>query len=290
VRGRGRQLNDVLGGASGVLIHGGHVLQSLAEDRDQVAQAIDRVGRVSDAVDERRATVRTVAQQALTSLRAVAGRDEELRATLDKLPGTLTQVQRTTGKLTAASDVATPVVANLAAAVGDVRPAVEHLRPAAQNGREVVRSLSAAAPGLQGTMKQLASLSPALSRALPDVKRTLCQVNPILRYVEPYTKDVIAAIIGLGSSSNAYDAIGHAIRLSPIINENSLAGLPENVSRAANTLIRAGFLQKTTGLTWDPYPKPGKIGSDGAGRGKDVLGAKDIPATGYRYPHILADC
>jgi phospholipid/cholesterol/gamma-HCH transport system substrate-binding protein len=288
--GRGAQLNHLLDGATGVLVHGGNVLRSVAADREQVGQLVDRLGRLSDAVNERRATVKTVATEALTSLRAVAGRDVALRATLDRLPPTLAQVQKTTRKLTTASDIATPVVSNLAAAMRDVRPAVARLRPAAQDGREVVRSLSAAAPGLQRTMNQLDTLSPALSRALPQVKSTLCQLNPMLRYIEPYTKDVIAGIIGLGSASNAYDAIGHAIRLTPIIGENSLAGLPDNVSKAAYTLIHTGLLQKAHGLTWDPYPDPGKIGSDGAGRGKSVFGPAAVPATGYRFPHILADC
>jgi hypothetical protein len=94
----------------------------------------------------------------------------------------------------------------------------------------------------------------------------------------------------MGSASNSYDATGHLIRLTPIVGENSLAGLSNNISKAAHTLLRSGFLSTSMGLTWNPYPKPGQIGRDGAGRGKSVLGPAEVPATGYRFPHVVAAC
>lgn len=290
LKGRGENLNRLVGGGGQALVSGAQVLRVLSRDREQVAQLVQRLGAVSSEVQDSNRTVATIATKGLRSLQAVAARDDALRSTLDELPGTLSQVRTTSGKLSSVTAVATPVVANLAAAVRDVSPAVSTLRPAAQDGREVVRALSTAAPRLQGTLGEVDSLSGPLTKALPALHSALCQVNPMVRYLKPYTPDVIASVVGLGSASNSYDAIGHLIRLTPIIGENSLAGLPDNVSKAAYTLLRAGFLSKSMGLTWNPYPEPGMIGKDGAGKGKSVFGPADVPATGYKFPHVLADC
>jgi phospholipid/cholesterol/gamma-HCH transport system substrate-binding protein len=290
LRGRGEGLNKIVGGGGQAVSSGARLLKVLSADREQVAGLVQRLGSVSSAVQESSSDVATIATKGLRSLQAVAARDDALARTLDVLPGTLAQVRSTSGKLGSVTDVATPVVANLATAVREVRPAVRTLRPAAQEGREALRALSDTAPRLGGTLERARSLAGPLTAALPALRETLCNVNPMVRYLKPYTPDVIASVVGLGSASNSYDAIGHLIRLTPIIGENSLVGLPDSVSKAAYTLLRAGFLSKSNGLTWNPYPEPGKVGSDGAGRGKSVFGPADVPSTGYKFPHVLADC
>jgi hypothetical protein len=121
------------------------------------------------------------------------------------------------------------------------------------------------------------------------VNQTLCQANPVIAYLKPYTSDVIAAIVGLGSASNSYDRFGHLIRLLPIISANSLVGLPASVSSAAYTLIHAGLLAKVDGLSYQPYSPPGQVGRETAA-GQNILGPSQVPATGYKYPHVLAAC
>lgn len=290
LRGRGENLNRIVHGGGESLTSGARLLKLLSGDKEQVASLVQRLGSVSGAVEQSSAQVATIATKGLRSMQAVASRDDALRRTLDELPGALAQVRTTSGKLNSVTGVATPVVANLAAAMRDVRPAVHALRPAAQDGREVVGALGVAAPKLNGTLRRTQALSGPLVAALPALHKTVCNINPIVRYGKPYTQDVNAAVIGLGSASNSYDAIGHLIRLSPIISENTLVGLPESVSRAAHVLLRSGFLSKVNGLTWNPYPKPGMIGKDQAGPGNTVFGPADLEKAGYKYPHILSDC
>ena len=78
-----------------------------------------------------------------------------------------------------------------------------------------MRELGAAAPRLQGTLGRLEKLAPPLAAALPHLHKTLCQVNPMLRYAKPYAPDLTAFIVGMGSAANSYDALGHLIRLTP---------------------------------------------------------------------------
>jgi phospholipid/cholesterol/gamma-HCH transport system substrate-binding protein len=289
--GRGDDLNLVLGRTSQVVQAAGHVFVTLDDSKRQTGQLVDQLGRLAAAVGERSAAVAAVADRGLAALRALAARDDELKRTLDVLPSTLTQVQRTSGTLRATAAAATPVVAGLADAVGDLRPAIANLGPAAATGRRAVAELGRAAGPLTTTLTRATALSKPLSAALPDLHKALCQLNPMVRYIEPYAKDLVSPLIGLGSASNSYDAIGHLIRLQPIVGENSVVGLPESVSKAIYTLTRSGLFGKAMPLSWNPYPKPGKLGLEGASPdGGNVFGPQSMKAAGYTFPRIQADC
>jgi hypothetical protein len=170
-----------------------------------------------------------------------------------------------------------------------VRPAVRRLQPAAQEGRGVVRELGAAATPLQQTLANVRSLSGPATSALPQVDRALCQLNPMIRYLKPYTNDIVSAATALGSSANSYDAIGHVIRLTPIVNEEELVGLPKPISDAAYELIHAGLLGKTLPLNYDPFPAPNQIGRT-ATFTKGIKGPAELAKSGYEYPRVIADC
>jgi hypothetical protein len=223
-------------------------------------------------------------------MQAIAARDQALRSMLVALPPTLADVRTTTDTLNTVSRVAAPVVTNLTEAVRALRPAIVLLQPATEIGRLVVSELGAASPGLTTTLNDLTSLSGPAVSAVPRVTKTLCQLNPVIRYAKPYTDDFIQTLIGLGSASNAYDTLGHTIRLAPTINDSSLVGAPPAVNQAAYLLLHTGLLSKAGALTWDPYPPPGQVGKSTAAGKRDIIGPSQVPSTGYRYPHILADC
>lgn len=287
--GRGDRLNALVGGATGTINPFADVVHVVNTDREQVARLIRGLGGVTAAVGERQDSIATIGRQGLASVRAIGDRDVALRRLLDTLPATLTQVRSTSATLGQVTGQATPVLANLATAVREVRPAVRRLQPAAQEGRGVVRELGAAAPPLQQTLANVRSLSGPAIAALPQVDRTLCQLNPMIRYLKPYTNDAVSAVTALGSSANSYDAIGHVIRLTPVVNEEELVGLPKPVSDAAYTLIHAGLLGKTLPLNYDPFPAPGQIGRT-ATFTKGIKGPAELAKSGYKYPRVIADC
>ncbi|MCW3014553.1 MAG: virulence factor Mce family protein [Solirubrobacterales bacterium] len=289
--GRGQQLNDILGDASTTVQAGSKAFTLLDADRAHVGNVVSSLESIMDAVGERRQTVATLSRQGLRSLQAVASRDTALRQTIAVLPSTLEQVRSTSGKVDDITATASPVVANLARAVHDVRPAVTSLRPAAQQGSQILAELTTAAPRLNTTLKRAKALSSPLSNALPQLHKAICQLNPVIRYTKPYTDDIGQLLMGLGSASNGYDAIGHLIRITPIVNENSLVGAPEAVTTAMHTLLRAGFLAKSQGLRREPYPKPDMNGKATAGTSpNEPITAAEVKQSGYVFPHVVSDC
>jgi hypothetical protein len=118
----------------------------------------------------------------------------------------------------------------------------------------------------------------------------MCQLNPMLRYLNPYAKDVLQAVYGLGSSSNSYDATGHLIRLFPVVNESSLFGAPAAVKDAAKLLLASGALFPSKTRSYDPYMKPGVIGKTAASEDGKPFNAEAARDAGFKYTRVTADC
>lgn len=289
LRGHGDELNTLLGETAGALETGAGVVQVLSDDRRQLSRLIQQLGDVSGAIGERGAAVRTMAKQGRATAQAVAARDAALRDLVEELPRSLRQVRSTSRLVDTVSGQATPVLADAAVALREIRPGVRRLQPAARIGRAAVQELGAAAPRLEKTLAGVTRVADPAAKAVPSLGRTLCEINPVIRYAKPYTDDVISAVPGLGSAANSYDALGHVIRLTAIFSDNSVVAMPDEVSAAAQTLLHSGFLSKSYALNWNPYPKPGRIGKD-SGVGKDILGPEALGKSGYVYPRVHADC
>jgi phospholipid/cholesterol/gamma-HCH transport system substrate-binding protein len=291
VAGKGQQLNRKLAGVSNTVTPRANVFQILDDDHASVDQLVSELGDISAAAGERGASIVQLAGTGLQTFRAIAAQEENLRLTLDQLPSTLGQVRVTADTLNSTTNTAAPVLQNLATALHDLAPAITALKPAADEGHTVLQRLSAAAPGLQTTLADARSLSKPAVRALPQLHNVVCQLNPMLRYIEPYTQDIISFVTNFGSAVNGYDNISHLVSLVPIFGDNSVSGLPPAASTAAYDLIHAGILGNSTALTWNPYPKPGQIGTEHATASNEVIGPAQLKAkTGYVYPHITADC
>jgi hypothetical protein len=121
---------------------------------------------------------------------------------------------------------------------------------------------------------------------LPKLRRTLCELNPLIRKVAPYDRELVSMISGLGSAVNAYDANGHIARLGAGVGTNSLIGVDASaLSKPAQTLVDAGILQEFKLLGYNPYPEPGHVNENRVGR--HSTGPADAE---NRYTRVEADC
>jgi phospholipid/cholesterol/gamma-HCH transport system substrate-binding protein len=287
--GHGGQLNSIVGDASAAISDGFSPLGDvLYQDRQRLAGFVDNLGTLARAVGNRGDSIRRLAGQARVSFQALAAQDRSVSALLRDLPGTLEQVQATTGTLRTVSRRASPVLADLGVALTQLKPAVAHLGPAASQGTTLVRQLGAAAPRLEKTLRAAEAVSAPATKALPQLKAVLCQVNPMLRYLAPYRDDAVAVLSGLGSTVNYYDAVGHAGRVSPTIGEDTLVALPQSVASAANTLIQAGLLSTVRQFGYNAYPPPHAGGTTELGN--RASGPVDSGKAGVHFDHVLADC
>ena len=288
--GRGKELNSTVRGLNGTIAHGTTLVDILDRERGTVASLVDKLGRVASAVGDRGAAIETISQRGTVALRAIGDRDQELAQTLRELPPTLDGLRRTTRTVGDVSDDATPVVTNLTRAARALGPALDDLAIAARDGRQVVRRLDKALPDLDNAARGAISLDGGFIKALPSVGTALCQLNPMLRYMQPYKRDFLDIVFHLASASHAYDATGHTLRLMPLLNENSVAGAPPAIQSVMRTLLQSGLLVgQGKRITVDPYMKPGEIAKTVA-RAGDPTTVAGVRESGFKYPRVEPDC
>jgi ABC-type transporter Mla subunit MlaD len=291
LQGRGTQLNQTIRGVNDTFVPATAVVDTLYHDRGQVSRLINDLGSLSTAIGKRSASIAQLANAGLTAFNAVAARDNDLRSLLRELPPTLAQVRTTSNTLAATSNQAAPVVENLAGAVHDLRPAIQYLRPAARAGQSLLNELALAAPPLSRTVDRLRAASGPVAKALPPVRAVLCQADPMLVYIKPYIKDFIRFMVGFGSSANSYDALGHLLRVTLLLNRHDLVGAPPAVDAAVQTLLKSGLVSMLTGATnYDPIPKPNMVGKNTSNGTAHIQTMDELAKSGFKYPHVVADC
>ena len=288
--GRSDELSQTLQGTTRFVDGASTTTGILYRDRTVVAQLVDQLGRIATEVGGRGSAIDTIADRGLTSLRAVGDRDAALAATLRELPGTLDQIRETSDTVGRVTPQAAPVVNDLTSATADLEPVVDLLGPASRTGTTVLRNLAGAAPPLEDTLEAVTRLSDPLPKALPELRTALCQVNPALRYILPYKVDLFSIVTGLGSASNSYDATGHLARLAPVMSASSVSGLPPAVTKARRTLLESGLFGISNAISYDPYVKPGEVGSTEANAKGFPRGPEQLAKSGYKYPRVTADC
>jgi len=279
---RGRELNSLIEGASGVLDEGSNLAGLLDGDRAAVARLIDNVGVLSRSVAARGSELRSFARDARGTFSAIARRDDALRSVVDELPATLRQARSTSTLLRSATGDVAPVLTNVAAAVDDLDPAIRRLGPAAREGRRLTRELSSAAPALTRVLGRLETTATPIRGILPGVKRILCEAGPALDYLAPYAKDVTSLVQGMASATNYYDASGHAARLYVGMGADTPT---VKASTAISKLLNSGIFQGIHATGWNPYPKPGQADDVTTGAGR--AGPND---PGGSYSRVKASC
>jgi phospholipid/cholesterol/gamma-HCH transport system substrate-binding protein len=288
--GRGAELNQTISGFNDFAKHSGDLVGALHQNRDDTANIVDHLGRLMSAVGDRGAALDTIASRGYTAFRAIGDRDAQLVATLRELPSTLASVRRATTTIGDVSDRSTPVVSNLAAAVADLEPAVRDFAPTAEAGLRLVRSIDPARVPVGNALQALARVGRTLPAAGGPIEQTVCSLNPALRFLNPYAKDLLTPVWGLGAASNSYDATGHLIRMAATENETALSGAPPEVLKAAKVLLQSGLLIPSKSTAYDAYMKPGQIGKAAAPRNGKPDNADEQTAMGYKYPRVTADC
>jgi virulence factor Mce-like protein len=283
--GQGPKLNSFLHHGGGAVRNAADVAAVLANDHRQVAGLVEHVGDIMREIGDRQTSVKQLARSGRTTFQALADRESAIKRVLAQLPPTLTQVRSISAALTSVSASTAPVVTDLAAAVDELRPAVHALRPAARAGGNLLDALSASAPGLESTLGRLRAASAPTVAALPQVGAVLCQLNPMIRYLVPYSQDLMALVENMASATNFYDATGHAARLYAVVGQQSVAAINPTEKAAIDQLLNLGVLGRLQRQGYNPYGRAGTGNHPTGGEGRSGPSDRAVP-----YPRVTADC
>jgi phospholipid/cholesterol/gamma-HCH transport system substrate-binding protein len=245
VRGRGQDLNDVLGNLDPFAQDANRILVVLNSQESAVRQVVRNTGQVFDAVSERRGQLQGLIRNANTVFTTTAERDAELRELFTVFPTFNREARTTVDRLTRFSR--------------DTDPLVRQLRPAAREFSPTFRSLERLAPDLKALFRDLDPLITASERGLPALRRlledlrpalgefdpVLKQLNPILSYLGSYKTELRAFFANVPSATQATTPDGvHYLRTLNPLNPENVAVYPRRIgSNRTNPYIKPeGYL------------------------------------------------
>ncbi|GAB2967886.1 hypothetical protein GCM10017788_60700 [Amycolatopsis acidiphila] len=231
-------------------------LKALAAELNTVFNALDTgQGQIADVVSD---------ANRLTS--ATAGQAQSLGDTMTKLPGVLDSATTATGKLNQLAGALAPVAADLKTAAPDLSSALEELPATTADLRGLLPSLDATLNKAPATLQGVPAVGRDVSGLAGPADDVLRDLNPMLRYLQPYGKDIAQLFQNFGSSFHHYaDDGGAYVIFRPVVGPYSLRPNPLPLDNGSSGLLRQS----------NPYPAPG--------------GLQDPSLFQGQYPHVERD-
>lgn len=242
LEGNEKSARDSLDSAGPALRELGQLLQAVGTDGPAIRDLIRRMNDMMGAVAARDDNVARIVSDLSALTGQVATQRSELRATLERLPGTLDQATSTLRRVPGAVDAAVPLL-------HDLEPATRKLAPTARNLRPVLADLRPAAADLRPTLARLSDLlrltpglTDRLSDFLPQLDTTLKGLDKPVEFMRPYTPEITGMLSTWNSAFANYDSNGNYTRLHIQAGPTSFNNNPGVVP---------------PGIVNDPYPAPG---------------------------------
>ncbi|MEO8092507.1 MAG: MlaD family protein [bacterium] len=228
---RGDDLEAVIERANPALQRTDEVLAILAKQNKQLAQLAKDSDTALGPVASERKRVSGFINNANVAAEATAERRADLEASLQKLPGFLTELRLTMTKLDRFAEASTPVVSDL----GDAAPALtrmtEALGPFSRGGSVALTSLGDAA---EEAGPSLVAADPVLIRirqvaeASGPLGKVLSELLASLRRNDGYD-NLMGFLFNAAGATNSYDSFGRFARLLiPLNNCVDYEAFPES--------------------------------------------------------------
>ena len=236
--------------------------------------------KTTGALASRRGDLANLVSNTNTTAAAIADENASFNQALTLLPGTLRKANTTFVNLRATLDDLDVLVAASKPATKDLARFLSQLRPLVQEARPTVADLNTLVhrKGPGNDLTDLLVQAPALERAAkPSFAHSITalqKLTPVIKFVRPYTPDLVGWLRDFGQGSANYDANGHFARIQPIFNAYSFDDNP-----AGGTLTPIPPSQRLAGLQTGQVRRcPGAASQppvDGSAPFRDTDGALD---------------
>ncbi|MGZ6706517.1 MAG: MlaD family protein [Solirubrobacteraceae bacterium] len=248
--GRGRQANEGTKYFNPALSSSRRLVNEVVSDQADLNAFLRNTSKTTGALASRRADLANLVTNANTTAAAIGSENVALARALGLLPGTLRKANTTFVNLRATLDdldvlvaESKPATKDLAKFLAQLRPLVADARPTIADLRTLVRRKG---PG--NDLTDLLLKAPALERAarpaFANSITALQKSTPVLKFVRPYTADLVGWLRDFGQGASNYDANGHFARIQPIFNAYSFTDNP-----AGGALTPIPVNQRLNGLT-----------------------------------------
>lgn len=236
------KLNETLktaGPAVGAL---GQVLEGVGRDGPAIRALVTRLHAMAGPLAQRQEQLREIVTTAERFTGATAQRQRQLAEGLRQVPATLDAANSALKRVPKAADASIPLL-------NDLQPATRRLPSVAHNLSPLLVDLRPAAARLRPVLKATRSVlqnTPTMldmsHGVLPSMTRTFDKSAPAVRFLRPYTPELIGWLSNWGNAFSTYDAQGN---LAHVLLTASSASLNNNPG------------VKPPGIQHDLRPPPG---------------------------------
>jgi phospholipid/cholesterol/gamma-HCH transport system substrate-binding protein len=247
--GRGQDLGQLAEGLGRLGAQGHTALDAIAAQSDDLTALTGETTQLLDALDTGNGQIVHVVDDARTITGATAGQSAALQQTVKQLPGTLDSAREATGKLSELTGPLAPVAADLKDAAPDLDKALQQLPDTSRDLRGLLPDLKGTLDRAPATLDRVPDLTDDVDALVPPTHELLRDANPALAYAAPYGRDTGAMLASFAASMQTNTENGvNAVRLAPVINSQSLRGVP----------VKTAGIDPTN---WNnPYAIPGQAG------------------------------
>lgn len=167
-KGNAERFQKILRAAAPTARQTHRVLEVLTERREALSNTVSRLGSLSKALGEHDEAVGDTLDRAAVTLKTIAGRDRELRASLKQLPSTL--------------DLTNQAVAKTGELADEIVPTSKALRPA-------IKDLNAALPEGEPLLRELPTLLAPVRRLAVQGRQPVREIRKTVQALEPQLSD-----------------------------------------------------------------------------------------------------
>lgn len=245
-----QEVADAVKGLGDLGRRGTTVLDALAGQGKDIEGLTRSSSRVLTALAERRTQLSALVEDASTLAAATSGQEEDLRAVVRALPPLMTTARGSSDDLERLSTALAPVARNLTAAAPHLTAALRQLPGTSRDLRAMLPSLDAVLDDAPATLTRTPALAKDVTGLLPAAEQVLADLNPMLGYLAPYDRDLVAWFTNFAQTVGLGDVNGKAFRVMPVLNDQSFKGYPFSTN--------LGPLDR-----FNPMPAPGSLEDPG---------------------------
>ncbi|MBB6374257.1 phospholipid/cholesterol/gamma-HCH transport system substrate-binding protein [Pseudonocardia eucalypti] len=242
--GRQQDISGIMAGLSDLGRNGDTVLQSLSDQSADLEKVSRQLSSVMDAADVGQGQIAQLVSSADRLTSATAGQRPALEAAMRKLPGVLDSATAASDDISDISHALRPIARDLRDAAPDLSEALDDLPDATHDLRRAMGPLDDILDDAPPTLHRTGKFKDETHDFLPPATSVLKDLNPALRYIRPYGKEITAFFTNFGGTLHYFDPDGEiSVRLKPYVGARSLR--PNPIKMPSSIFIK------------NPYPAPG---------------------------------
>lgn len=234
----------------------GEVLRGIGADGPAIRSLVTKTNQLMKTIDGQSADVQGVISDLSQTVNTTAGKRDQLRKALAKLPRTLRTAESVLGEVPDTTQEALPLLKDLADATKPLPSASKNLTLLLRDLRPLVAELKPTLRSASVLLDYTPGLLDSAHATVPDITKAIKAYAPALDFLRPYTPEAVGFLSTWGAAAKNYDANGRYMRIH---------------GQAGGTSLNANPGFELPGFSQDTTPDPGAPGgipqTDAEGKG-----------------------